>query len=129
MKISQKQVEAVTALPGPKRYWHFIKVVADQEQVWGLYNNGWALAATNEENQTVFPVWPALEYAELCKASTWPECTPKPIEIDEFIETVIPELREEGIKLCIFYLATNSGVVPEYDEFLNDLNSELAQYE
>lgn len=129
MRISQKQLEAITALPAPKRYSHFIKQVADKEQVWGLYSNGWALAATDEENQAVFPVWPAREYAELCQASIWSECTPKSIDIDEFIGTVIPELREDGIKICIFYLPTNSGVIPEYDQLLEDLNSELARYE
>ncbi len=129
MKISQKQLEAVIALPAPKRYSHFIKLVADNEQVWGLYCNGWALAATDEGNQAVFPVWPAREYAELCQASTWSECAPKSIDIYEFIDTVIPELREDGIKIYIFYLPNNCGVIPEYQQLLEDLNSELARYE
>lgn len=36
MKISQKQIDAVIALEGAKRYKHFIKVIADTQQVWGL---------------------------------------------------------------------------------------------
>ncbi len=41
-------MEAVLALPREERYAHFVKRVADTEQVWGLYNNGWASAATDD---------------------------------------------------------------------------------
>ena len=46
MKITNKQIEAVLKLDGPKRYSYFIKVAADQRSIWGLYDEGWALAAT-----------------------------------------------------------------------------------
>lgn len=57
-KINQKQIEAVLALPAAKRYDHFIKLVADWQELWGLYNDGWAMAAT-ESGEPVFPMWPA----------------------------------------------------------------------
>jgi hypothetical protein len=40
MKVNHKQMEAVFALPGAKRFEHFIKVIADSEEVWGLYRDG-----------------------------------------------------------------------------------------
>lgn len=57
MRISQKQIDAVIALEGTKRYKHFIKVIADTQEVWGLYKDGWALAGT-EDNQKYFQCGP-----------------------------------------------------------------------
>jgi hypothetical protein len=52
MEVNPKQMEAVLALPGPKRFQHFIKVVADWQEVWGLYRDGWALAAARRWRRT-----------------------------------------------------------------------------
>ena len=56
--LSVKQVESVLRLPGPKRYEHFIKQVADREEGRGLDSDGWALAGT-DEGEEAFPLWPA----------------------------------------------------------------------
>ncbi|MGR9116092.1 MAG: hypothetical protein ACU85E_10020 [Gammaproteobacteria bacterium] len=40
MKINQKKIDAILALSGAKRYEHFIKVITDWEEVWGLYHDG-----------------------------------------------------------------------------------------
>lgn len=129
MKITQKQIEAVTALPGPKRYEHFIKVVADSEQVWGLYQDGWALAATDDDKQVVLPLWPANEYAKLCGQKNWKGYEPKAIDLYEFMDTMIPDLNEKGIMPCIFYLPTDKGVIPRIEQLLADLKIELTQYD
>lgn len=129
MKISQKQLESVIALPGPKRYSHFVKVVADWETVWGLYQDGWALAATDNENRTVFPVWPAREYAELCVANGWENFEPTSMTLDEFMYELLPDLSDKGILPCIFYLPTDKGVVPTVEELLKDLDAELHKYD
>ena len=46
MKINQKQIDAVLKLSGAERYQHFVKKIADWEEVWGLYQDGWALLET-----------------------------------------------------------------------------------
>jgi hypothetical protein len=48
VRVSAKQMEAVLALPGSRRFEHFVKVVADWQQAWGLYQDGWALAAADD---------------------------------------------------------------------------------
>lgn len=70
MRMNDKQIQAVLALPAPKRYSHFIKRVADQRRVFGLFSSGWALAGDSEERE-VFPLWPASEYAALCAVDHW----------------------------------------------------------
>lgn len=48
MKIRSKQMDAVLRLSGAARFEHFVKVVADRQEAWGLYDGGWALAATDD---------------------------------------------------------------------------------
>ena len=36
MKVNPKQMEAVLALPAINRFEHFIKVIADWQEVWAL---------------------------------------------------------------------------------------------
>lgn len=117
------------ALPGPKRYEHFIKRVADCEEVWGLYQNGWALAATNEEGQSCLPVWPAKEYAAVCANKEWQEYQPKSISLTEFIDEFIPDLKNTNISICVFYLPSDRGVIPTFEQLNDDLKNELSRYE
>ncbi len=127
MKINQKQIEAVTSLVGQKRYEHFVKVVADWEEVWGLYQDGWALAAT-DDGQQVFPLWPAKEYAELCANKEWKGYEPKSFSLDDFMGELLPNLKSDSVLPGIFYTPSDNGLTPEVDQLLADLNEELENY-
>ncbi len=111
MKISDKQIQAVIRLPGPKRYGYFIKMVADQRRVWGLFENGWALAGDSTESP-VFPIWPAREYAALCASGAWVGYEPREISIDEVRSWLLPKLRESGTALGVFYTPDDTGDLP-----------------
>jgi hypothetical protein len=77
-----KEIEAVLVLDGPKRYAHWIKKVADQQQVWSLWERGgWALASDDGGRQVV-PVWPHSEYAARCAQGEWSGYEAKSIALD-----------------------------------------------
>lgn len=127
MKISQKRIESVVALPGSKRYEHFIKVAADCEEVWGLYQDGWALAAT-DDGQKVFPVWPSKEYAELCKEKEWAGYEAESFSLADFMDELLPNLKSDGVLLGVFYTPSDKGTTPTVDQVIQDLNHELGNY-
>jgi hypothetical protein len=124
MPISKKQISAVSALPGPKRYSHFVKVAADRARVWGLFSDGWALAA-NAEGEKTFPVWPEAEYAALCAVGEWAGYVPKEIEVHDFLDELVPMLQESGVRVSVFVLPSDKGVTPTVDELVRDLRAEL----
>jgi len=126
--ICLEQIDAIIGLPGPKRYEHFIKVCADRRQMWGLYSNGWALAATSE-NQPVFPVWPAREYASLCAVKEWDGYVPREIELDDFFLALLPRLEASGTQIGVFYTPQEKGVIPTLAQLDSDLKEELAKIE
>jgi hypothetical protein len=127
MKISKIQMESMLRLPANARYKHFVKVVVDWEEAWGLYNDGWALASTDDGVQ-VFPLWPAREYAELCAAGEWLKFVAKPISLRYLVGELLPALKEDGILPGVFCLPSDKGVTPAASDLLSDLNEEIKKY-
>lgn len=101
MALNRKHVDSVLALPDKKRFDHFVKVVADRQEVWGLYQGGWALAATND-GVTVFPLWPAKDYAQLCAVCEWEGYEPRLITLAELMEDLFPKLKKDGVLPGVF---------------------------
>lgn len=124
MKVSPRQMEAVLALEGVKRFEHFVKVVADWQEVWGLYQDGWALAVA-DDGTTVFPLWPAKEYAQLCALNEWKGFEPRAISLGDLREVLLPKLKLDGVLPGVFFTPSSKGVMPPVDELLAALEAEL----
>lgn len=127
MTISDQQKRAVLALPGPQRYEHFVKQVADRQQVWGLYSDGWALAA-GPDGTRVFLFWPAEEYAKACATEHWAGYEPEALDLDEFLD-LLTSLEADGVMPGIFYTPGDKGVTPSVRELRERLEEELRRYE
>lgn len=128
MRINEKKLAAILALPGAKRYSHFVKVVADQNCVWGLYHHGWALMAT-DSGEEVFPVWPAEEYARLAATGDWQSYAPKRISMDSFLHELLPSLRESKTLLGVFPASQDSATTPTLEQVEDDVREELSRIE
>jgi hypothetical protein len=128
MKMNEKKMQSVLALPAPKRYAHFIKVVADQRRVWGLYSDGWALAQTADE-ELALALWPAREYAALCADGEWSGYEPREIDLDTVLEVLIPELQDSSTLIGVFPTPDEKGMTPDLNRIKEDLRNELAKIE
>ena len=127
MSVSQKQIDAILSLSGADRYKHFIKVVVDAEKAWGLYQDGWAMAYT-DDNESVFLFWPAEEYASLCAVDEWKDYQPRPISLEFILESLLPNLGLEGSLPGVFYTPSGDGVTPSIEEFEGSLREEISRY-
>ena len=124
MTIGDKQIEAVSALPGPKRYAHFVKAVADSETAWGLRKDGWALATT-DEGERAFPLWPGRQYAERCATGDWDGYESAEIEVYDLLLELLPMLKEDGVMLAVFMTPSNKAATLDVDVLMGDLNKQL----
>lgn len=127
MKVNAKQIEAVLALPGSQRFDHFVKVVADWQQAWGLYRDGWALAAA-DDGVPVFPLWPAKEYAQICAASEWAGHEPTAIPLDTLMDELLPTLKDDGVHVGVFFAPSGKGVTVPPEDLAAALGAELQNY-
>jgi hypothetical protein len=127
MQVHPKQLAAVISLTGEERYEHFVKVVVDWQQAWGLYQNGWALA-TADDGTVVFPLWPAKEYAELCAEKEWSRYQPRPIVLEDLVSELLPKLEKDGMLPGVFFTPKSKGTTPAVRQLLTDLRIELDNY-
>jgi hypothetical protein len=127
MKISERQIEAILSLPGEDRFKHFVKVVVDTEEAWGLYQDGWAMAIT-DNNQPVFPLWPAEEYARLCAVDKWEAYQTRSISLCDILEVLLPNLRKDGTLPGILYSPSGEGVTPSIEKLEDALREEMSRY-
>ena len=125
--MNDKRTEAVVALSGPERVEHFVKVVADREEAWGLYDDGWASSATDDGGMA-FPVWPARDYAQLCAAHEWSTYSPRAIALDDLMEALIPMLGEQRAAIAVFQTPLGRGVPVTPNELHAMLTSELERF-
>lgn len=126
-ETSQKEIEAVLKLDGPARFKHFVKRVVDEERAWGLWKDGWALMA-GSEGEHVFPLWPAREYADMCRIEDWGTYEPEEIPLQALLDELLPKLKDRGVKPGVFPTPGGKGVTPTVDELCEALRKEMERY-
>ncbi|MGG4403439.1 DUF2750 domain-containing protein [Paenibacillus amylolyticus] len=124
--MNQKEFESVINLPANIRYEYFIKKVVDSEEVWGLYENGWSVTEDDKGNK-LLPFWPKKEFAEYCATDGWEIYSSKRMDLYEFIDDFLPNLKKEGFKPSIFLNNADSAVL-EVDILIEDLKTGLEKY-
>lgn len=124
--MDEKEYQALLKCSGEKRYKYFIKKVVDYEEVWGLYDDGWAMTAS-DDGEMMIPLWPKKEFAEACALDEWKNYRAEKIELEEFIEQWIPTMKEEGYLPSIFWNNIDSVVV-KVDTLRAHLEEELENY-
>jgi hypothetical protein len=123
--MTTAQLEATLRLPGPERYAHFLVEAAGAGRVWGLYDDGWALAE-GSKGQRVLPLWPGEAFAARCAVGLWGGYAPRAVSLDELYDQLIPNLAATGTDIGVFYTPSGRGVMPGYERLIEDLQAERA---
>jgi hypothetical protein len=127
MDVNDKQLSAVLKLPGRERFKHFVIRVVDEQVAWALFREGWALAAT-DDGQTVFPLWPAQRYADICATGDWDGYESVAIPLDDLLAELLPNLERDGVLPGVFFVPNGAGVTPSVQELRAALDDELQRY-
>lgn len=125
--VNEKEMKNVIHFSGQKRYSYFIKKIVDWEEVWGLYDNGWAVLGT-ENGQSVFPVWPAKAYAEICAIDEFLGYEAKSFSLDDFVDILIPKLNVDKHLIGVFPTPEDKAIIPLMKNLLLDIEEEALDY-
>jgi hypothetical protein len=124
----EQRTKAILALPGLKRYEHFIKAVVDRERAWGLWaDGGWALARLDDE-RVVMPLWPDRAFADLAAASEWSGYEPSEIPLQDLKGELLDKLEARGLGVSVFPTPEGDVVVPTLAQFRSHLIDEESKY-
>jgi hypothetical protein len=125
---TEKEIQSLISLPGEKRYEYLIKKVADQQEIWSLWQDGWALACDDTGHELV-PVWPHSKYAELCATGQWTGYVAKKIDLTAWLERWISGIEKDKRLVAVFPTLSDKGMAVEPRRLESDLREELSQYE
>ncbi len=127
-EMHPKHFSSVASLPPRERYDYFIKKVADWGELWGLFDNGWATLADNEEKECM-PVWPHEEFARHYATGDWQRFVPRRIELQEWISKWTQRLTDDLRKVAIFPVPAGKCTTAAPDRLRHDLEEELDKFE
>ena len=126
-KTDAKEIEAILRLDAQRRFEHFVKRVVDDQTVWGLWKDGWALMADDNGKQA-FPLWPAMEYADLLRTGDWSAYESSAIPLHELLTDLLPKLASRGVPPAVFPTPSGKGVTPSPEELADALRMEMDRY-
>lgn len=123
-----KKIKNITAMKAPERYEYFVRKTVDFEKVWGLYEDGWAVAEDSKGHKAI-PFWPEKEFAEVCCDAVWKSYEPKAIDLESFLERWIPGMEDDEMLVAVFPTPADNGIFVSAAQLGADLSGEIEQYE
>jgi hypothetical protein len=107
-------------------YKQFVESMVTSVGVIALYQDGWALCAT-PTGQRAFAIWRNSSLAKLVIKDNWANYEPQFIGLKDFIEKVIPFLREEGTTVSLDLTPEGQNILVQPEKLLLDIKSYLYQ--
>jgi len=127
LRVEDAEFAAVSALSPAERYAHFVKRVADTEEVWSLRGaDGWVLAG--DSARELVPVWPHPRYAAACVSGAWSGSEPAVIPLEKWLAVWMPGIARDHRAISVFPVPLGPGKVAEAERLREDLERELERY-
>ena len=108
-------------------YKQFIETIVSQGHVFALYEDGWALCAT-PTGQRAFAMWQNKSLAKLLIKDNWANYQVEEISLKDFIEKVIPFLRQEATNISMNLSPEGQNVLVAPEKLLLDIKNYLYQF-
>lgn len=107
-------------------YKQFIENIVAQGGIFALYQDGWALCAT-PTGQKAFATWQSRGLAKLLIKDNWENYQVQEISLKDFVEKVIPFLRQEKTTVSLDLTPEGQNVLVAPEKLLLDMKNYLYQ--
>ena len=129
LKISPKEIETLMSCNPDVRYQYTIKRIADTETLWTLGVDNQIFAIQKSGEDYLLPIWSSKEFAIIFGSTFMKEYNCFPISLDNFEESIIDIICENGYLLNVFPTQTEEiGKVVGINSFSEDLSAALSEY-
>ena len=126
-ELADDEFETLSAADAPEQYGYFVERCVENRQVWALIDDedNWAAFGSADEG-VMLCVWPHPRFAEACAYGDWSSREPVAVEIDIFVDEVLPDLIREGTLVAVF--PTEDTAVPvEPERLMRDMAVEIGR--
>ena len=125
--LEQQEFERLTGASAEDQYDYFVERCVESGHVWALIDgeDNWAAFGSPEEG-VLLCVWPHPSFAQACAYGSWETREAVPVDVDVFIEEVLPDLIREGTLVAVF--PTEDSAVPmEPERVMRDMAVEIGR--
>jgi len=124
-EIEDSDVHQILTLPAAERYDHFVQLVTDWEEAWGLKDEeGW-IVIRKDGVPSAFPLWPHTAFAEASAHGPWEGAEAEPIELDELLESLLAMLEEDDLPVAVFPTLEDEGLLVAPGELRERFEAEM----
>lgn len=111
-------------LPAVDRYELLVHETVRNGHVWALYeeSSGWAVGRDPEGNDAL-ALWPSPEAAAACAVELWHASSPRPISLDELLDTWLAALERDGELVACFHTPVRDAWHVPAADLAGDLRS------
>ncbi len=126
--MHKNKITNILNLSPDDRLDYFIRKVCDFEEVWGLFNEGWAMSES-VDGKKVISFWPEQNFASLCAIETWSGYEPKLIKLEDFTQKWLTGMEKDNVLVGVFQTPEDKAVVIFPAELGLLLSDELENYQ
>lgn len=120
----QKIATTTSIQTAQERYRYFIQTIVQSQKIWGLFDDGWAIAATSQ-GQNALALWADKSYAQLCQGEFWKSYQAQSLSLNTFIFEMLPHACEEKVLLSLMMTPEGQSIYLEPRRVLLDLKHYL----
>jgi hypothetical protein len=124
-EIDDSDIHQILTLPAAERYDHFIQLVVDWEEAWGLKDeDGW-IVVRKDGVASAFPLWPHSAFAEAAARGPWEGAEAESVELDELLESLLAMLEEDDLPVAVFPTLEDEGLLVAPGELRERFEAEM----
>ncbi|MGS2721565.1 DUF2750 domain-containing protein [Paraglaciecola aestuariivivens] len=126
-EISPEKFLALSKMLPEDRFEYALEQMISKQYLWGLYGeNGWVMLKADDD--ACLPIWPNKEFALAWVKEDFPNCEPKQIDFEQWMQEWLPGMKNNNTLVLVFPLSEDEeGVMLEAEEMLNCLEEDLAK--
>lgn len=128
-ELTSEQFVAINKLQPEERFDYGLQSIIENGCLWGLYGeSGWLLLQADDD--ACLPVWPHETFAQAWEKDDFPDCKPKKIELDPWLQQWLPGMQNNGTLVLFFPLSEDEeGIMLDAEEVLDCFNQALSDNE
>lgn len=128
--VSKEEFAALNKCNPKVRYDYTLKRIADTEIIWIIADEENNPVIQLFQDQKLFPIWSAREYAEAFREGESEDMECIAISLETFEEYVIDFIESQNLQINVFPTKLEpGGKIVSLETFTEDLNSYLELYE
>lgn len=126
-EMTADEFVSLSKLQPEERFEYALDKIVENGQLWGLYGaNGWLLLQA--EDDACLPIWPSEDFAQAWEKDDFPDCKPKPIELDAWLNQWLPGMEKNKTLVLVFPLSEDEeGIMLDATEVIECFTEKMPE--